>query len=241
MNTLKLFTSCLIATSFIGIPHITNAAETTIAVLEIDGLYQKDGKGLYDQVLAAVSGASDAQYSFKYLPPKRALAAFESGAVDCVSPANTNPDFYSFSFKTVQSVSMTDAKVYIFTKAGTAPVSDISSLDGKKVGIRLGMPYGNKVETSNINFVTAPTIETNIKKLDAGRIDAFLAYWPDAYAIFDSLGMAHLPHTMDKPVAVHQDTILCRDDKNGQAIVGNFNSGFKTLEGNGELAKILGE
>ncbi|MBL4907152.1 MAG: hypothetical protein JKX94_06855, partial [Sneathiella sp.] len=87
----------------------------------------------------------------------------------------------------------------------------------------------------------APSIESNVKKLKAGRIDAFLAYWPDAYTIFDEMGMPYLPHTANTPIAIHQDALLCRDDEIGKAVISNFNKGYKKIEINGSLAKIFAE
>ena len=80
-----------------------------------------------------------------------------------------------------------------------------------------------------------------MKKLKAGRIDAFLAYTPDMMTVFQDMGMSPLPYAADQPVAVHEDTVLCRKDKGGDEIVAAFNAGFKKIEASGELGKILGE
>lgn len=112
-------------------------------------------------------------------------------------------------------------------------------LKGKKVGIRSGMPYGNRIEGAGLTLVEARTIEANVKKLDAGRIDAFIAYVPDAYATFEAMGIEHLPHSVDAPIAVHEDALLCRNDKGGEDIVAKFNSALSELEKSGELGRIL--
>lgn len=216
-------------------------AEYKVAAIQIDGLHQTDGGGLYDQVFSAINNTSEDQFSVTVMAPNRAFKDFEAGKYDCITPANTNPDFYQFAFETIASTAMTEAKVYLFTKKGSSPETDLSKFSDKKVGVRSGMPYGNTVENSGIKQVEGRTIEANIKKLAAGRIDAFLAYWPDVYAVFDSLGMEQLPHNPDSPVARHDDTLLCRTDKNGAAAVPAFNDGFGTLESNGELTRIFGE
>ncbi len=222
-------------------PGAAIAAGTRIAAVAIDGLYQKDGKGLYDQMIAAVSKQSGRHLDIRVLAPNRAFKDFETGKVACISPANSNPDFYDFQFETVESSSMTTAKVFIFTTAGSQPLSELSDLNGMKVGIRTGMPYGSRVEKAGLNLIKAKTDEANVKKLKAGRIDAFLAYTPDMLTVFQDLGMSPLPYAADKPVAVHEDTVLCRKDKGGDEIVAAFNAGFKEIEASGELDKILGE
>ncbi|MBL4905909.1 MAG: hypothetical protein JKX94_00530, partial [Sneathiella sp.] len=69
--------SALIATLAIMAPQISAAADVRIAATSIDGLHQKDGNGFYDQIFQAVSDTNGTQYEIDYLPPKRALAAFE--------------------------------------------------------------------------------------------------------------------------------------------------------------------
>lgn len=219
----------------------TFAAEVKTAVMDIEGLFQKDKNGLYDLVFSAVEKASGQMLNAEVMAPNRLFKEFEGGKVSCISPANTNPDFYDFGFETVQSASMTPAKVYIFTAAGTEAISDLSALSGKKVGIRSGMPYGNMVESAGLKLVKAASIEANIKKLAGGRIDAFLGYYPDAYVAFDGMGMEQLPHTVDTPVTTHDDTLLCRKDKDGEAIIAKFNEGFEKIDASGELTQILGE
>jgi hypothetical protein len=219
---------------------VANAQQNEIVAVAIDGLHQSDGNGLYDQIIATAA-QNGADVSVKALPPNRAFALFESGKAPCITPANKNPAFYDFPFETVQSTPMFVAKVYIFTPDGTAPVSDLKALQGQKVGIRTGMPYGQDVEGAGLNFVDAPTIESNIKKLQAGRIDSFIAYYPDVYTAFDQLGMAPLPHAVDAPVATHEDSILCRTDMGGEGIVASFNKALDAMSADGSLAKLLGE
>ena len=81
-------------------------------------------------------------------------------------------------------------------------LSRLSDLKGMKVGVRTGMPYGSRVEKAGLNLIKAKTDEANVKKLKAGRIDAFLAYTPDMMTVFQDLGMSPLPHAADKPVAI---------------------------------------
>ena len=62
-------------------PGAAIAAGTRIAAVAIDGLYQKDGKGLYDQMIAAVSKQSGHHLDIRVLAPNRAFKDFETGKV----------------------------------------------------------------------------------------------------------------------------------------------------------------
>lgn len=233
----KVFGGTLIITSlFIG---SAGANENSVAALQVDGLFQKDGQGLYDQVFTAVQKHAAGLIESQTVAPNRALQDFESGKVACLSPANTNTNFYKFSFATTQSKPMSVAKIYIFSKAGSAPISDLSALQGMKVGVRSGMPYGAQVTSSGLKLIEARTIEANVRKLEAGRIDAFIAYVPDAYSAFENMGIDKLPHAENTPIAVHEDALLCRNDKGGEQIVSQFNAALDELEQSGELARIL--
>ncbi|MCY4360640.1 MAG: transporter substrate-binding domain-containing protein [Gammaproteobacteria bacterium] len=222
------------------ISTLAKADVVSIAAVKIDGLLQEDGKGLYDQIISAVGRTDGIRYEVVPLTPKLALASFESGERDCLAPANINPDFYNLSIDTVASKSLAEAKIYLFTKTGSQPTHDLSLFAGRKVGVRSGISYGNKVKNSAIRPVAALTIEANIKNLEDGRIDAFLAYWPDAYSVFDVMGIPELPHDVDNPIAVHEDSLVCRANEKGKTIVNRFNEGLGKLESSGELARISG-
>ena len=142
-----------------------------------------------------------------------------------MSPANKNPDFYEYGDDVVVTNAMSIAKVYIFTGKGKAIISDLKGLSGKKVGARNGMPYGKKFDASGISPKLVSDIETNIKKVDSGRIDAFLAYYPDAYTVFDALGVDPYPHDKAHPVAVHPDSLVCRGTS--EAFIKAFNAALK--------------
>lgn len=241
MNLFKTtFSSGLMAV--LGITSYANvsvAEEVEIAVVDIPGLFEKGETGLYDKVVQAVGAKNGVTYKLTLLPPKRAVKAFEIGQAPCHGPANSNPDFYSFGFDTVESPSMTDAKVYIFSAPGKAATANLDDIKGMKVGGRAGMPYGNKVDNANLGLKLSNDIKANIKKAQSGRLDYFIAYTPDIYTAFDELGMDPLPHVKDKPISIHYDRIVCRGDQAGSAIIKKFNEGYKAIEADGTLDKIF--
>ena len=235
---------CLLGAAVVAFTALTApaaGAEEIIAGVRIDGLHQNDGNGLYDRIINAALKASGSAVKLKVSAPNRAFNDFDTGKVACISPSNKNPEFYISPFDTVVSKPMFTAKVYIFTPEGSSPVSDLGALAGKKVGTRVGMTYGTSVGAAKLNLVEAKTIEANIKKLKAGRIDAFLGYYPDTHTVFDELGMQPLPHAVDNPVVEHPDSVLCRTDQGGGAIVDAFNAGYDAISANGELEKIEAE
>ena len=84
------------------------------------------------------------------------------------------------------------------------------------------------------------TIEQNIKKVQAGRIDAFVAYIPDAWFAFKSLNMEMLPHG-NNPIMVHEDGFLCHNTADALQFIEEFNAALNQLKSSGKLKTMLGD
>ncbi|QDG78236.1 transporter substrate-binding domain-containing protein [Labrenzia sp. PHM005] len=228
-NKSKLLTAVavgLLSVNVFSLP--VKAAGITIIATEIEGLHQGDGKGFYDEVLTSMT--SSFPVALKVLPPNRAAIEFERCENCCLSPANKNTDFYDYPADYLVTTAMTEAKVYIWTAPGSAPVNSLSDLAGKKVGARHGMTYGNAVESAGIKFDLASTINQSIKKLEVGRLDAFIAYVLDAYTTFEEMGKEPFPHDKANPVAVHDDSVLCKPTSETEVFVREFNAHLANME-----------
>lgn len=213
-------------------------AEVVIIGTDIPGLHQKDGKGVYD-IIVNDTLVSKGLATLKVLPPARAEAEFTSCQNCCFSPANKNPDFYSYGGDVTESLPMNVAKVYIFSAPGKNAFSSYSDLKGKKVGVRRGMNYGNSFGSAKLKASEANSLEQNIKKLETGRIEAMVAYVPDAYLALKDMGKDEFPHKKDKPTAVHNDALVCRGVPAG--FLDKFNTNLKALTSSGKLKSILGD
>ncbi len=235
--------AAFIATIMIGAGLTVSDAgaegKLTIALMDIEGLFQADGQGLYDQLLSAAMGLEKNLFSFQILPPKRALYAFTKGQYDCITPANTSPYFYQFKFSTILSEALSEAQIYIFTAAGSKPISNLEALRGKRVGMRRGFPLGREADQAGLKIMQAESYETSIKELEQGRIVAFLAYKPDIDVVFAKLNMKPLPHVADKPIATHQDSVLCQGSESGLKAVSIINRGLKEMQKDGSFEAIM--
>jgi len=215
-----------------------HAQEANVAGLDIPGLHQKNGEGLYDKVLKAAA-KKGATAVVEPMAPNRAFHEFESGNMPCVSPANKKPAFYDYGEDFIQSTAMFEAKIYIFTSRGSEPIRDLDSLKGKTVGIRSGMPYGKNVMNSGLELREASTIEANIAKLKHDRIDAFIAFYPDSHTVFHDKGMEPLPYAADHPVEIMPDRVVCHDTQRGRDVVDSLNKALAKLEESGRLSKLI--
>nr|WP_319492843.1 transporter substrate-binding domain-containing protein [uncultured Desulfobacter sp.] len=198
-------------------------AEPTIYAIEIPGLHEKSLGGEYDKIIDKVL-LKPGLATLKILPPAKVIDIFSKCDNCCFSPANLNKEFYDFGDDVVKTKPMNIAKIYIFTAKGKETFNDLSQLKDKKVGARFGMPYGKTFDASGLNVEYAKTIELNIKKLDKGRLDAFIAYVPDAYDAFKNLNVEPYPHDVDNPIAVHEDCLVCRGVS--AEMIETFNNGL---------------
>ena len=207
----KVFIAIIVVAAFLetSLVHSAIAADPVhVYAIAIPGLHQKDGNGEYDKILKSLP---DVQVSIKVYPPKRAFYMFAKDSSCCISPANTNPEFYEWDSNVVQTKAMNTAKIYIFSPKGKPAINELAKLKNKRVGIRSGMPYGASFDAMNLQTEEVNTIEQNINKLDAGRIDYMVAYVPDAYAAFKKMGIEVYPHDKDNPLAVHDDSLICKN------------------------------
>jgi len=185
-----------------------------IFALELHGLHEKDNTGQYDKALLSIL-TSPISATLDVLPPARAHKTFESCNNCCISPANNNPEYYSFDVNTVFTDPLDIAKLYIFTSPGMPTVNNLKDLKGQSVGIRLGIPYGKKIGRLlygdlEINVEKVHSSISNIQKLAKGRISAFLDYTPDIYASFDLVDIDVYPYDKEHPINIHEDSLACK-------------------------------
>ena len=162
-------------------------------------------------------------------PAVRAKKMFASGCTNCcLSAVNKNPDFYDYTNGYVETLPMSTVKVYIFTAQGTKSLKSLDELKNKVVGVRRGIPYGKRFEQAKLNLSIVDSIKQNILKLDRGRVDAFVAYVPDAYQVFKELGRKPYPHDISHPIAVHNDNLVCRGVS--QSFIDTFNKKLQNIK-----------
>ncbi len=210
--------------------------DVKLGAYEIPTLLEKNGSGTYDKIFSEVRQAAGKNWRYKVLPPSRADKDFADKRLDCIIPLDA--DFYQGD-KVIQSDFVNVARVYIFTERGSKPVNSLAALKGKKIGARRGMPYGPEFDKLALNVSYSNNIEQSIKKVNAGRLDAFIAYVPDAWFAFQALNMEMLPH--GKAVITHEDGFLCHDTPEAKAFIESFNAALVKLRSSGRLMDLLGD
>lgn len=212
--------------------------EIRLGVYEIPTLLQANGQGSYDKVMAYVERNFRYNWRYKAYPAEVLDKLFAEQQIDCIFPADRN--FYGAP-GVLQSDYFNLSRVFIYTKPTHDVLVGVESLKGKRVGARKGATYGPKVDNAKLGLIYSPTIEQNILKLVNGRLDAFIAYVPDALFAFKSLNMEPLNHDPSSPLLTIEDGFLCHDSVQSRKFIRRLNVALGYIKGDGTLRRMVGK
>lgn len=216
-----------------------SSGEIIVLTQEIPGVHQKDGLGAYDTILKQFHFPSETLV-IKQVPPARAESIFSQCSNCCLSPANKNPDIHSYKEDVFETLPMNVAKVYIFSQRGQGVIiKGIDALKHKAIGVRRGMNYGKRFANAGLSLEAVDSLAQNFGKLEKKRLDAVVAYIPDAYILFNQEKIKPFPHSIHHPITIHNDALICRGVPND--FISAFNQHIKKYRANGKLKAILGD
>ena len=144
------------------------------------------------------------------MSPMRAVRSLQLGTHDALFPAL---DVY---FESAQAIVRTRESIdckedFVFTRKGTPLLRSVADLRGRRVGITRGYPYAREVTHSPaFEREEAPSDELNIRKLVAGRIDAFVVDAKTGLKAAEALDRVTLYRLIDRLTQV--GLLLCRVD-----------------------------
>jgi len=213
-------------------------ADVKLGAYVIPGVLETNHSGDYDKILKKVGMAGGMPMSYAVLPAARLEDEFKAGSLDCIFPVDAR--FWGGSEK-LNTEPLNVAKIYIFSKAGDGPYTNLDALKGKTVGVRNGISYGPKANTTAVKFDPVADDDKNVQKLNAGRIAAFLSFVPDMWFWSKDSKQALPNYDPKQPFDTHKDAFPCRDSKAVQDFVKQFNSLVVKMRGSGELKALLGD
>lgn len=213
-------------------------SQPTVAVYHLEGLHTAQTDGAYDKVLKKIK-AQGVDFSLHFSPIIRAKHNFKNKIDDCLCPSDASGSF--FPFPTVQSTPINYAKAYIFTRKNEPAISNIQELEGKKIGVRKGM-FVDESFAQEVQFEIEQVrdLELNYKKLQAKRIDAFVAYTPDIWNLLGDRELANLNYDSKLSLFTHAESMVCHDTPANRAFIKQFDHELNTLIKQGQIEKILG-
>jgi len=163
-----------------------------------------------------------------------AQKAVQSGEADGLMQINPNPErekIYDFSDV------LLDSHFHLFVPTGSHQISDLASLDGKRVGVEGGgFPITFLKPHSAIVLVTVPSWHRAFEMLRDGQLDAvFVDRWVGEY----ELSVSHIDGVtvLEPPLVSSQSRIAVRK---GQAeLLARINAGLASIQADGTRQAIL--
>lgn len=135
--------------------------------------FVKDGNvvGMDVDIAKIIFDKLNIPVEFKIYPWKRAWKMVEEGQADAVFSLSRKEKREPFVYYPTEDMWVSEYVFFVKTENKKANFSSYDDAKGLKVGIIAGNSYHDSFFGANLTTEEAPDLETNIKKLAAGRVD----------------------------------------------------------------------
>ncbi len=217
---------------FVG---IANAEEMVVAETSTAIWASEDGSGFAPDMFRAIKQAGQVELKLGLYPFARALNMFKTGEVACCLGGDEQAALDFFDMKVIASDPFLMSRMYAFTLRESPKITTVDQLRKQRVGaVRGTVPNILTVEVPSLKFEFASTTKQNFRKLQAGRIDVFVAYITNLPQ--DILSMLH--YDADLLLYANEDKLLCQPSSQNQRYIDQFNMGLRTIQDNGKLKQL---
>ncbi len=198
-------------------------------------MVENKDKGVFVELTQEVARRAAIPIDIRVFPPQRTINSFSQKKVAGIFPALdvTNPGPVSKSTPIYIKVD------YIFYKKGNRRVS-IQDLEGRRVGLTRGYPYVKEL-TGNpkIRIELANDDETNMKKLAAGRIDAFVVEEKTGLAAIKKSGVTGIEYDPAHKLSEQQVYYAFQPTAEGKQTAEKFSQALKSMQKDGTFSQIM--
>ncbi|MDP3584211.1 MAG: transporter substrate-binding domain-containing protein [Thiobacillus sp.] len=197
-------------------------------------------QGLFIELMREVAaGARFQNFSIEVMPAPRALRSLMTGTHDAVFPALDI--FFEPGQPVVRTAETIDCKEdFVFTARGAPLLRSLADLRGKVVGITHGYPYSREVmAASGHTLEVAVSDELNIRKLVAGRIDAFVLDEKTGIQAAKALGLSDaIQYDSLAPVSRQDVYVAFQPNERGRELAGRTSEALRQLKASGRYQAI---
>lgn len=209
--------------------------------------WSEDGeKGIDAEILAELFRRSSLTSSIRLLPWARVIAETKDGRIDAGCPGFKTPEREEFAIFLDQPLNY--AIFSIFTRRGEEfAFTGLDDLHGKSVGINRGYSISPEVNApqhqGKIRFEETASAEQNLKKLVAGRIDAYAGNRDAALFIATQLGIVEqitvLPTPINEPRPVYLMISKAAELEKKAEIIRMLNQHLNDMWQDGTIERIV--
>ncbi len=222
--------SMILTSSFVA------AKAYKLGTFPIPLMVESKDKGIFIDLTKEVAKRAGIELEIIVEPAKRITNGFEKNEVDILYPGLdvTMPIPVE---KTSPVYMKTD---YVFYKSDT-PYRTLADLKGKKVGITNGYPYVKEV-TENKSFIIEAANDdvTNMKKLEAGRVDAFIVEERSGVKALEESKAQGVVYDKGQALSNQEVFYAFQKTPEGKDLADKFSKALDDMKKDGTFAKILG-
>jgi polar amino acid transport system substrate-binding protein len=202
-------------------------------------MFERDGRpeGLYPVLLAAVFREMGEQVEIEARPWPRAISELEAGRAGVAGIYKNSERLQKYDY----SAPLFIERVNVYVRAGTLRYAGLSSLDGQRVGVIRGWSYGDAFDAArrsgSMTVEQVASDEQNLRKLEAGRLDAMLAIDEAMQPLQAAHARVRLAGTL-----VENPTFLAFDKSAGMTdFLDRFNAALARLRQRGDVDRIVAQ
>jgi polar amino acid transport system substrate-binding protein len=217
---------------------IAGSVEAKVASLvtfPIPLLVENKDKGLFIDLTREISAHVKTKFKIQVLTSNKAKLAFFNGKAEGYFPGLDN----SIPKDAVKTVSFYVRTNYIFYRE-TKPFKFIKDLYGKNVGLTFRYHYPSVIQDNpKIKFSYSDDDVTNMKKLAAGDIDAFIAEERSGLRALEVSKAKGVAYAKESPVSNQDCYFAFKNDQEGRELQKEFNVALEKMKADGSLQRVL--
>ncbi len=218
-----------------GAAPLMAQSPVTIGTFPIPLMVESKDQGVFVELTREVARRAAVPIDIKVFPPRRTIDSFTRKKVAGIFPALdvTNPGPVSKSAPIYMKVD------YVFYKKGNRSVS-VQDLEGKRVGLTRGYPYVKELtQNPKIRIEFANDDVTNMKKLAAGRIDAFVVEEKSGLAAIGKSGVTGIEYDPAHRLSEQEVYYAFQPTPEGKEIAEKFSRALEAMQKDGSFGRIM--
>ncbi len=221
---------------------ISNVQAEPIKVLgkSVAELLTEDPKSMFHAVLLEAGRRAGLELQVSVNPGKRALEMFNQHMGDILAPVQLEL-MHSGPFKVpvIGCEPVSTKNRFIYTKSGSATMSSLKELDGKRVGLVRGYRYGDHIDhNESFTKIMAANVGQLMKMLDSKRVDAIIAFPHSIKKNSKMIKDIHLAYDKNSPVTIDNIAFAFHDNERGNRLRDAFSKAIIEMRDEGTLARM---
>ena len=235
---MKRLTNIAVITCLLTVVGTWAAAAKTykMGAFPIPLLIEDQNQGVFVELFKEVAKRTGESFEFVVYPTQRTRKLFAERELDGMFPGLEQ----SMEGKYARSTVFYSKNEVVFVRAGTALITEVAQLEGKKVGLTKGYTYGAGI-TSNpkITLEYADSDVVNMNKLSKERIDAFVVEEKSGLKALKDTGVTNVVYDPTKPLSAREVFFAFQDTEEGRVLADKFSKALEEMKKDGTFEKIM--